>query len=155
MPSLQRKSAVPIVALLLSISILPLAVAHQLRWPYNLSPDVNYSPEDEPLIRRSEVAQERLQKEKVVGVKKMSLDEGEMFFPEYWTFESDLSTSKDAGDNLRRRELDPFMTIEGQYANTSIEKPLYPVFPLHSDEPVSEFPLFGRLFARQLDKRFQ
>ena len=157
MPSLRRKGVVPIAILLLSISILPAATAQQLRWPYNLSPDVNYSPEDEPLVRRSEVAQQRLQDEKVVGVKKMSLDEGEMFFPEYWTFESDMEQMirSGAGDNLRRRNSDSTIGIEGQCANSSIETSLWPAFPLHSDEPVSESPLIGRFFTRQLAKRFQ
>ncbi len=57
-----------------------------LRWPYNLPSHVKYYPEDEFLVRRDESIQQNLQWHPVVGVKKMSEDEGEKFYLDYWTF---------------------------------------------------------------------
>ena len=145
-----------ITILLLFASLSPAILAEQLLWPYNLPSDANYSPEDEPIMRKRELAQERLQNERVVGVKKMSLDEGEMFFPEYWTFESDVAPN---GALIRRRHWDDGFDALDEYSNTSTPQTLWPVFALHTDEQISQNPLSRRFFPehfrRQLEKRFQ
>lgn len=65
------------------------------QWPYNLPPHVKLWPEDPPHRRRDlEVIEEYVRRgKKPVGVKKMSTDESEMFWPEYWQFEDDLEPS--------------------------------------------------------------
>ncbi|KAI9739402.1 MAG: hypothetical protein M1818_005090 [Claussenomyces sp. TS43310] len=57
-------------------------------WPYNLPPHVKYWPEDLPHRRRDlEAVQEHIAAGHVpVGVRKMGVDEGEKFWPYYWSF---------------------------------------------------------------------
>jgi progranulin len=59
------------------------------QWPYNHPPHVKYWPEDPPHRRRDlEAIQEHIVAGHTpVSVKKMSTDESEKFFPEYWGFE--------------------------------------------------------------------
>ena len=57
-----------------------------LPWPYNLPADVKYYPEHEVFLKRDEEIQRKMQKQQVVGVKKMSDNEGEKFYLEYWSF---------------------------------------------------------------------
>ena len=83
-------------SLLLSF-LTPLAVPclADPQWPYDLPPHVKYYPEHEPLVRRNLEAQERLETQVPFGVRKMSDDEGEMFFLEYWGFETDLEDNRE------------------------------------------------------------
>ncbi|KAF2872397.1 hypothetical protein BDV95DRAFT_383006 [Massariosphaeria phaeospora] len=64
-------------------------IAAEPPWPHNLPRHLKYFPEDEVHVKRGLNVQERLQKEKPIGVKKMGLDEGEMFFLDDWIFASD------------------------------------------------------------------
>jgi hypothetical protein len=50
---------------------------------------MKYFPEDEVHVKRSLHVQEKLKKEKPIGLKKMSSDEGKMFFLDDWIFASD------------------------------------------------------------------
>jgi len=59
------------------------------QWPHNIPKHLKYFPEEEIHAKRSLEIQQRLQHERPVGVKKMSLDEGEMFMLENWIFASD------------------------------------------------------------------
>lgn len=74
-------------ALLLVPSTLAQTPSSSLQWPHNLPPRVKYFPEHEHLIRRSLNAQSRLLDQNPTGMRKMSLDSGEMFFLEYWHFQ--------------------------------------------------------------------
>ena len=100
--------------------------ASSQQWPYNLPPHVKYFPEDEPKVKRNVEAMGQLAVQKPVGVRKMSDDEGEMFFPDYWQFDPRETT-------LKRRAL-PNPPITGEYTNTSAQSPMLlpPVLP-HSD----------------------
>nr|OQO31909.1 hypothetical protein B0A51_01104 [Rachicladosporium sp. CCFEE 5018] len=62
------------------------AAADALEWPYNLPPTVKYHPEHEPLVKRQLEAKEKLASQRPVGMRKMSEDEGEMFYMHYWDF---------------------------------------------------------------------
>ncbi|KAK6438026.1 hypothetical protein LTR95_005775 [Oleoguttula sp. CCFEE 5521] len=62
------------------------AAADALQWPYNLPPTVKYHPEHEPLVKRQLEAKEKLASQRPIGMRKMSEDEGEMFFLHYWDF---------------------------------------------------------------------
>ncbi|KAH7401597.1 hypothetical protein BKA66DRAFT_405692 [Pyrenochaeta sp. MPI-SDFR-AT-0127] len=68
------------------------------QWPHNLPRHMKYFPEDEAHAKRGISIQERLQKEKPIGIKKMSADEGEMFMLQNWIFASDLHTRLDFDD---------------------------------------------------------
>ena len=136
--------------------------AEQLRWPYNLPDGIKYFPEDEPLMRRNEEAQEKLQNEKPVGIRKMSLDEGEMFFPHYWTFESDEkadgSIASPDNESIIRRS--PALDEDGEvFGNETLEENIWPVIALHTNEEISRDPLLARYlpvsWRKQLSKRFQ
>jgi hypothetical protein len=60
------------------------------QWPHNVPKHLKYFPEDEIHAKRALDITERLKHERPVGVKKMSVDEGEMFMLDNWIFASDL-----------------------------------------------------------------
>ena len=84
MPSLCALLSLPTSLLLLLASSASGAANSQLEWPYNLPAHVKYFPEDEPLVKRGLAVQEILATRPPIGAKKMSADEDEMFFLEYW-----------------------------------------------------------------------
>ena len=67
-------------------------------WPHNLPRHLKYFPEDEVHAKRGLSIQEKLQKERPIGVKKMSGDAGEMFLLDNWIFASDLGKRSDLED---------------------------------------------------------
>ena len=151
-------------SLLLLLSAAPAQTsALDVQWPYNLPPHVKYFPEDEPLVQRNVETQRKVVEQTPLGVRKMSIDEGEMFFLDYWQF--------DLGDNAAwsgRRESamnGRTPTLHGKYeemdgrepvTNASIPLFLQPPFHLHNKHPVTSNPVLRRLprtlFA-QLDRR--
>lgn len=62
------------------------------QWPHNVPRHLKYFPEEETLARRGIDIYQRLQHERPIGVKKMSLDEGEMFMLDNWIFEADTQS---------------------------------------------------------------
>ncbi|KAF2721500.1 hypothetical protein K431DRAFT_284879 [Polychaeton citri CBS 116435] len=68
-------------------------------WPYNLPASAKYFPRDEELMKRDLRVQEKLAAHSPIGLKKMSDDENEKFWPQYWNFEHDLL---DAGNTSQR-----------------------------------------------------
>jgi len=74
------------------LALLGSSCAAELQWPHNLPKHLKYFPEDEVHVKRSLSFQERIKKEKPIGVKKMSSDEGEMFFLDDWIFASDVQS---------------------------------------------------------------
>ncbi len=75
----------------------------------DLTRNVKYFPEHEAIARRELGIQQRLRKEKPVGMRKMSGDPGEKFYLDYWFFADEITS----------------------WANESI--PYTNSFPLHSD----------------------
>ena len=136
------------VSLLLLVSNSPVqAVAVEAQWPYNLPSHIKYFPEDEALVRRNLDMQRRLVGHKPVAVRKMSEDEGEMFFLEYWRFGQDID-----GWSTRESEV---LTPRGDFTskhsmNASIPLLLQPPLLLHSEQPKTPNPLFGRLLRSPL-----
>lgn len=61
------------------------------QWPYNLAPHLKYWPDDPPHQRRDlDFIQKRMANGELPDVvKKMSPDEGEMFFHDYWSFNTE------------------------------------------------------------------
>ncbi|KAF2184309.1 hypothetical protein K469DRAFT_633651 [Zopfia rhizophila CBS 207.26] len=123
------------VILLLCVS----PVVPEQRWPYNLPKHMKYFPEDEIHVKRDLSIQERLLRERPIGVKKMSSDEGEMFFLDNWIFEQDERTS--FGKRLDSVE----------HGNNSITSALPPLRP-HSESrllgPQFRFALRDSLLVR-------
>lgn len=113
--------------------------ASQREWPYNLPPDKKYFPEDEGLVRRNSAIQKRLAAQRVVGVRKMPGDDGEMFFPEYWVFESEVDNNpaKTYGKRISvSSHLEDYQDREGlnYWVNSTLLHPLQAPLSLHSVE---------------------
>ncbi|CAI6338280.1 unnamed protein product [Periconia digitata] len=79
----------PTVILLCASPIVAELVPKQQQWPHNLPNHLKYFPEDEMHVKRGLEVQARMMKERPIGVKKMSGDEGEMFFLDNWIFAPD------------------------------------------------------------------
>ncbi|KAH7351150.1 hypothetical protein BKA65DRAFT_536175 [Rhexocercosporidium sp. MPI-PUGE-AT-0058] len=119
------------------------------QWPYNLPPHVKFWPEDPPSRRRDlEAIEEHIRLgRKPVGVMKMSDDEGEKFYMEYWQFEGDLEQkglfeAQTSSTALRRR--DGLDDEESRSGNGTLVVQFRPPFLLHTE---SAFPA-GDLKAR-------
>lgn len=91
---LPKLLALPPAVILLCVSTL----AAEPQWPHNLPKHMKYFPEDELHVKRGLSIQERLQREKPVGIKKMSMDESEMFFLDNWIFASDVKDAEKRSD---------------------------------------------------------
>ncbi|KAH6712810.1 hypothetical protein BKA61DRAFT_484723 [Leptodontidium sp. MPI-SDFR-AT-0119] len=108
------------------------------QWPYNLPPHVKFWPEDPPSRRRDlEAIEEHIRLgRKPVGVMKMSDDDGEKFYMEYWQFEGELEQTglfepQTPNTALRRRDkLDEEETLSG---NETLIMQFKPPFMLHTE----------------------
>ncbi|EUC46936.1 hypothetical protein COCMIDRAFT_25135 [Bipolaris oryzae ATCC 44560] len=87
------------------------ADSHQQQWPHNVPKHLKYFPEDEAHAKRGLRVAQRLQHEKPIGVKKMSLDEGEMFMLDNWIFASESQQQS------RRSDLDNLGNLTVQAAS--------------------------------------
>ena len=152
-------------SLLLLIATTSDIAASEKQWPYNLPPHVKYFPEDEVPIRRSLEIQSRLAKQVPAVVRKMNPDEGEMFFLDYWQFDSldipeisllgpsgssleDRNHSIEEGNQPIRSRPVPYH-VEGVGNDTAS---LFPPFPLHGGTSVHH-ESFLRFFRRTLVER--
>lgn len=144
MPSLTQLLALPTSILLLISTTLPTASAtasDERRWPYNLPAGVKYWPEEEAVVRKSLEVQEKLLKATgAVGMRKMSGDEGEKFFLEYWAFEDDDGAHGQAfdGQDIAPRIWRRAMDVSGDetLANVTAKSGLLPPFLLHDESPL-------------------
>ena len=89
-----------------------------------------------------------------IAVRKMSDDQGEMFFPDYWQFESKIGDAAELELDRRRptlRSLDALEdeSITNDWANASIPQPLQASFSLHTNRHLDT--LFSRLFRKPED----
>lgn len=131
----------------------------RLQWPYNLPAHVKYYPQDEPIVRRSYDVQRRLAEGNPLGVKKMSGDEGEMFWIDFWEFGDKGNTLAIGAASQRRDEWDDAgesgasarKHVEDDWRGNCTTIPqLQPAFTLHSDRQITAV---QRYFRRQLEKR--
>ncbi|RDW62695.1 hypothetical protein BP5796_10997 [Coleophoma crateriformis] len=101
-----------------------------LEWPFYLPPHVKYWPEDPPHRRRDlEAVDEHVRLGRnPVGVMKMSDDEGEKFFMEYWQFEGDVARSNQSPLRPRDQVEEAILL-----ANASATVPFKPAFALHAE----------------------
>ncbi len=105
----------------------------QLQW--NLPIQAKRWPVDSPQRRRQlEVVEEHLRLGRSpVGVMKMSADEGEKFYMEYWQFEKEFEQSglSDTSTSLRIRDEEEEVRL---LANASAVMSFKPPFALHSED---------------------
>ncbi|KAL2071274.1 hypothetical protein VTL71DRAFT_12509 [Oculimacula yallundae] len=122
------------------------------QWPYNLPPHVKFWPEDPPSRRRDlEAIEEHVRLgRKPVGVMKMSADEGEKFYMEYWQFEGEIgqkdlfdsqSQVENAARSLRRDILEGGERLSG---NESTVVRFRPPFMLHTESAAIDQELKAR-----------
>lgn len=144
MRHLQLLSLPPALLLLIATTLPGIALA-EAEWPHNLPAHAKYFPQDEPLVRRGLSAQEQLAASRTpIGVRKMSGDESEMFFLDYWQF----AEPEDVVHSSSRR--DEKLWTRSIPTNNSLEGELLPPLLLHSSGlDQSTFGLSPRsLFAR-------
>jgi progranulin len=110
-----RLWTLPPSLLLLIASLSSPASTQQLPDPSSLPRDVKYFPEHEALVRRELGIQQRLQRDRPIGMRKMSGDPGEKFYLDYWLFDEDVTS----------------------WNNESTFVSFTNSFPLHSDQNVS------------------
>ncbi|KFY39384.1 hypothetical protein V494_04009, partial [Pseudogymnoascus sp. VKM F-4513 (FW-928)] len=94
-------------------------------------PPVAHLPEPRVIQKREEIAARIGAGTKPVRVRKMTEDEGEMFFNEYWGFEAgeeEEAQQDAAGDVLRREYQDE---DNGAQGNSSAMLSLFPAFAIH------------------------
>ena len=85
-----------------------------------------------------------------IAVRKMSGDKGEMFFPEYWQFESGTNRAPKFeldGRGPISRSVEPVEDESSikDWANASIPQPLQAPFSLHTTHQLDKRPWFSRL----------
>ena len=99
------------------------------------------------MVRRNVEIQKKLVGQKPVGVHKMSGDEAEMFFLDYWQFADakggDLNLDieprlLDSGKSLRIRE------YTKDWTNNSVPHHLSAPFSYHTDQRIDAYPILGR-----------
>jgi len=140
----QQFLALPTSLLLLILSSIPAHAGDDdqspAQWPYNRPPHVKYYPGDPPYRRRDlESIQEHiLAGHAPVAVRKMSSDDSEKFFPEYWGFREQVnqfpvlgsgSSSGGMRTNLRKE----FEEEEAWLlANASVQLSFRPAYLVHT-----------------------
>lgn len=165
MLTLASLALVPTPLLVLIATLPAQTLSLETLWPYNLPRHIKYYPEDEALVRRNIGIQEKLASQRPIGVHKMSGDEGEMFFPEYWVFDMEL---RNAPANTSRDTRVPSLPLPSQHQHSGILEDwanstwLYPLrasFSLHSHRQNESKRLLRRLgrlpraLFHQLDER--
>lgn len=109
--------------------------AHETSWPQVQPGTLGLSLEQEAFVQREREALEKLIRQAPIGVKKMSGDEGEKFFLQYWEF-GEMATQ----NGFQQHE---------ELGNASISFPLLPGIVPHSADKGLGIALLGRsLFAR-------
>lgn len=122
-----RLLSLPRALLLLIATTTPCIASADANWPHNLPAHAKYFPQDEPLVRRGLSAQEQLAASRTpIGVRKMSEDESEMFFLDYWEFEE-----QEEHVHIPSRR-DEKLWTRSIPANNSLEGELLPPLLLHS-----------------------
>ncbi|KAH8626033.1 hypothetical protein IG631_19912 [Alternaria alternata] len=90
----------------------PGLAAEESQWPHNVPRHLKYFPEDEVHAKCGLSVKQRLQHEKPIGVKKMSMDEGEMFMLDNWIFAAQDTPSQP--QSSRRSDYDVFGNATSQ-----------------------------------------
>jgi hypothetical protein len=104
-------------------------------WPHNLPKHMKYFPEEEAHVKRGIDIRERIQNEKPIGIKKMSLDEGEMFMLDSWIFASDVENDS--------------KSLESRTLNNETIQVISPLRPLAEEEWFGRFRVRDALLKRQ------
>ncbi|KAG9682648.1 hypothetical protein KCU95_g14131, partial [Aureobasidium melanogenum] len=122
--------------------------AYSQDWPYNLPSDAKYYPEHEHHIRRDVEIQQKLNLTSPCGMRKMSDDEGEKFFLDYWQFNEQAFDSIEMDKPLHARRS---VSSAARLLNISNVEELLPPLLLHAKS--QQFIPNHRFFGRSLSER--
>ena len=151
-------------SLLLSIATTPIpAQALEPRWLSNLLSEVKYFPEDESLVKRHFDKRKELWDQTPVGVRKMNEDEGEMFFLEYWRFDSNVEETTLRDERILKERMaepqhlpshaDEHLPLELRLNSTSLPPLQAPLLLHNTQEEAHNGPLSPRAVLYFLNKR--
>ena len=140
-----RLFALPVVLLLSTITSQTVAARYEPAgihgWPYNLPADAKFWPEDGHFRRRDLEGFSDGPARVPVGVRKMSGDEGEKFYMDYWMFgapgvvgsERPMLRPLESSRVLRPRDEDEDVEALQLYNNVSIPHPFKAPILLHTN----------------------
>lgn len=109
-------------------------------WPHKLAPHERFYPEHEPHLKRNYEIQQRLGSGKPAGMRKMSEDEGEKFFMEYWQFDQPLTVADERASK----------SVAHNTVTSNVSSPCDPLPPLLLHTGKQPPPDLHRLFGRSL-----
>ncbi len=148
MLTILRFAAVPASLLLFIATHARSTLNDPLVWASQHIPSVDPEAHFETKAQFHNPLEEWTAEGKPVAVFRMSDDEGEMFFPQYWRSQPEIQGTKDAR-RLRGRDLslalniDPY--ISNKPTNASIPQLLQAPFSLHTEQTLRDHPILGRL----------
>ncbi|KAI4733412.1 hypothetical protein E4T50_16033 [Aureobasidium sp. EXF-12298] len=122
--------------------------AYSQDWPYNLPPGAKYYPEHEHHIRRDLEIQQKLNLISPCGMRKMSDDEGEKFFLDYWQFDQQAFDTIGMDKPLHARRS---VSSAARLLNISNVEELLPPLLLHAES--QQFIPNHRFLGRSLFER--
>lgn len=116
-------------------------------WPFGLGHFSKSKSGHELRRRRDETDTTHPMAQVPIAVRKMSNDQGEMFFPEYWQFEPDTNGASKLELDRRRHVPGSLGPPEDRsdWANASMPQPLQAPFALHINRQLDTRPLTSRL----------
>ncbi|KAF1353970.1 hypothetical protein BDV97DRAFT_396768 [Delphinella strobiligena] len=127
--------------------------AYSEPWTHHLAPHERYFPEHELQIKRGLEIQQKLAISPPAGMRKMSGDEGEKFFMEYWQFDCETPEAiapDGQGDKLGKSRASQSNLSFHNGSDSHTCGLLPPVLP-HSDKKLPSY--LPRIFARGLFER--
>lgn len=138
-------------SLLLFIATAPTAtLAFDNPWPSGLGPLSKITSGLESWTRKDGTTTTHQIFQPPITIRKMSGDKSEMFFPEYWQFESGNNRASKLELDGREPTLRNLEPVEDErnvkdWANASIPQPLQAPFSLHTTRQLDKRPLLSRL----------
>ena len=142
--------------------------ASEKQWPYNLPPHIKYFPEDEVHVKKSSDIQSRLATQIPSVIQKMSADEGEMFFLDYWHFDAQNPQELLAHDEARssleylNQSFIHDAGLRRSRSNAHNAKDtidgfdfLLPPFPLHAESSIQRESLLRFLRRKLVERNYQ
>lgn len=141
---------IPASLLLYIATAPPLTYALDNPWPFGFRYSLRSKSGHEHWTVRDGAETTHHEVQVPIAVRRMSNDQGEMFFPEYWQFESDANGASKLELDRRRHTPHSLEPLEEEsaarnWANASMPQPLQAPFSLHTDRQLDTRPLFSRL----------
>ena len=151
-------------SLLVFLSTAPISTTQARRIPWPFAPRALRSlPQIDAIPRRDGISTSGNATTMLVSVRKMGGEQGEMFFPEYWRFDTVKDQESVLDSGMGEPPRNEFVHLDGRansedWANASILQPLQAPFALHVNGDFDNRSLRGRFLESPraifgLDKR--